>query len=79
MKKIITKSCELIDPRRVKVRGWGATTSFQIALRREAYSPDRLYAWRGRHTSPSQEWMQNSTETENEFVKRVKEELAANL
>lgn len=47
----------------------------QIAVFRQAYFPDRLYAWKGRHTAPTKSWMQAPTETSDEFRKRVKADL----
>lgn len=68
-----TDSYELIDVRRI----WGNGRSAQIAVRRQAYSPDRLYAWTGRHTSPNREWHQDSLENKSEFRGRVRREIAS--
>lgn len=64
-KRISTDKYELLDIRRVRL----STGRYaQIATRREAYAPDRLYAWRGRHSSPKWEKYQGSLETPREFV-----------
>lgn len=68
MKNISTEKYELLGIRRVKL----STGRYaQIATRRQAYSLDRLYAWRGRHTDPKWEAEQGSLETDKEFVESL--------
>lgn len=68
MKTISAEKYELVGVRRVKLSTghWA-----QIATRRQAFSPDRLYAWRGRHTEPKWEAEQGSLETDREFVESL--------
>lgn len=68
MKTISTEKYELVGVRRVKLSTglWA-----QVATRRREYSPDRLYAWRGRHTEPKWETEQGSSETDREFVESL--------
>jgi hypothetical protein len=63
-KRISTEKYELIGIRRIKLKSGRYA---QIAVRRVAYGPDRLYAWRGRHSSPAWECSQGSYETDREF------------
>lgn len=68
MKTITTTKYELLGVRRIAL---STGHSAQIATRRQAYSPDRLYAWRGRHDNPTWEAEQGSHETEREFVESL--------
>jgi hypothetical protein len=72
MARIDTPTYELIDVRRIRSGGLSA----QVAVRRIAYSPDRLYAWQGPHTRPSREWEQGALDTAGDFLARVRRELA---
>ncbi len=62
---------ELIDVRRINV----GTRTARKAVLRQAYHPDRLYAWQGRRDQPTREWMQQAMETRDEFFERVKRDL----
>lgn len=48
----------------------------QVATERVAYSPDRLYAWQGRADRPTRQWRQESLDTETDFYRRVRRNLA---
>ncbi len=54
---------ELHDKRTIKIND----KTYQIAVSREAYSPDKLKVW-----GHGKEWCQRSDETRAEFVQRVK-------
>lgn len=71
MARIITDRYELIDVRRIRA----GQRSAQIAVLREAYSGDRLYAWQGRHTDPAREWRQQPLDTPADFRARVRRDL----
>ena len=68
MKNYQTKDYELLN-----VKKFGK--SAQIATLRQAYSPDRLYAWQGRYASPTESWQQSSLQTPDEFKEMVKQAL----
>lgn len=57
---------ELHNKRRIKINKMNA----QIAVAREAYSPNRLKVWRGDRV-----WYQRSTETRKELIQRVSTEI----
>lgn len=67
-KKIICDKYEIVGIRKIKL---STGHSAQIGTLRQAYSPDRLYAWRGRHASPKWEATQGAHETEREFVESL--------
>lgn len=69
---ISTPTYDLIHIRRIRV----GALSAQIATRRIAYSPDRLYACPGKHAAPTREWEQVPLDSEDDFIARVKRELA---
>ncbi len=54
---------EIIGKKTIKING----KTFQIAVSREAYSPDKLKIW-GR----GGEWYQSSSETKQDLINRVK-------
>lgn len=56
---------ELHDKRTIKINN----KTFQIAVSREAYSPDKLKVW-----GHGREWYQRSAETREELLQRVKSE-----
>ena len=67
-KRISTNNYELLGIRRVQL----STGSYaQVATRRVAYSMDRLYVWRGRHSSPEWERLQDNIETDREFMESL--------
>lgn len=65
------QNIEYIDIKPIQVN----RVRFRTAVRREAYSPDRLVAWRGRRDEDSLV-IQNSLETRDEFYDRASRELA---
>jgi len=54
---------ELHDKRTIKINN----KTYQIAVSRESYSPDKLKVW-----GHGQEWYQRSTETRADLIQRVK-------
>ena len=67
-KQISTDNYELLGIRRVKL----STGRFaQVATRRVAYGMDRLYVWRGHHSSPEWERLQSNIETDREFIESL--------
>jgi hypothetical protein len=56
---------ELRDKRTIKINN----KTYQIAVSREAYSPDRLKVW-----GHGREWYQQSAETRADLIRRVKSE-----
>ncbi len=54
---------EIIGKKTIKING----KTFQIAVSREAYSPDKLKIW-----GHGNEWYQRSSETKQDLINRVK-------
>lgn len=48
---------------------------YNFGLKRQAYAPDRYYAWISRHSDPERQWTQMSVETEAEFIDRVQQDI----